>query len=145
MPTAVAAEVDQLDDAVLLDEDVSGLHAAVHDAAIVRGLQAVADLVHDVELLIERARRIRGERLTFEQLHHGERRSLVLAEIENGHDVRVRHLSGQPGLLMHARISRQSNPHGDAAADRFIDGRIDTPTCAVANALDEGIAPNALG
>jgi len=37
--------------------------------------------------------------------------------IENGHDVRVRHLSGQPGLLMHARISRLSHPHGDAAVD----------------------------
>ena len=93
---------------------------AVRDAAFVRGVQAEADLVHQREPRVERARRDAAaalERRAFEQFHRHVRTPVMLAKIENGHDVGMRHLSGHSRLLMHPEISRKSDPHGDPTAD----------------------------
>ena len=142
MAPAVAAEINQFDGAAVLYKDVTRLQAAVHDAAIVSRPQAVADLMHHCEALFERGERRLRQRRAVEQLHHREGTAVVVAKIEDGHNVRVRHLSGQPGLLMHARISRFPHPHGNAPADRFVDARVHRAQRAVADAVDDCITPD---
>ncbi len=141
---AVSRKIQQLHDAIVLHEHVTGLDGAVDHAAVVRGLQAVTDLQHHLEALVERRRpRSRVKRHAVEQLHHGKRPAVVLAKIEHGHHVRMRYLTGHSGLLMHARISRPSHPHGDAAADRFVDSGINTAGLAVTDGFDDRIAADA--
>ena len=71
---------------------VAGFEIAVHDAGTMRGVQGAGDLDTELQRLFERQRSPRNpvrERFALEVLHHEECRSLVLADVVNGADVRV--------------------------------------------------------
>lgn len=96
------AEVGHLGDAILVDEDVLGLHVAVDDALFVGVLEGAGDLaaIADSLGLAEAA-------LGFEQLAHGEAVdvfhdqevvALVLSRIVDSNDVRVLQAGDDAGL-----------------------------------------------
>ena len=65
----------------------------MHDAALVRGREPLRDLRRDLERLANRERAFEealAQCLAFEELHHRVGASRLLAEIENGEDVRMR-------------------------------------------------------
>ena len=108
------AEVEQLDLAVTGDEDVLRLEIAMHDAAIVRGGEAAADLHGVIEDRRQRERRrpnARAERLSFEQLDRDVRDPVVAPDIVNREDVGVRQRGNGAGFavepLVEVRIGRR--------------------------------------
>src|SRR5262249_22532149 len=87
------AEVHDLDLAARLDVEVAGLEVPVDDLLGVRVGEAVAGLLHDVELLpdvpdapaVDELAEVRA----LEQLHRHEDPALLLAEVVHGDDVGV--------------------------------------------------------
>ncbi len=66
------AEVEDLDPAVVRDDDVGGLQVPVDDPALVRGLERLGDLARDRKRFLERDRPARDPRvqaLAFDELH----------------------------------------------------------------------------
>ncbi len=109
-------EVEDLDHALLRQEDVLRLEVAVHDAALVCGREASRDLESVLDGLTGRNRR-RGQaaaqRFAFQKLHHGVDRSVVLADVVNPQDVRVGQRSDGARL-------RMESPEGvRASTERF--------------------------
>ena len=99
------AEVEDLDAAVLRDEEVLGLQVAVDDPLLVRRGEAVRDLQRVVDRLSRRqlpARERRAQRLAFEQLLNDVGRALVRADVVDGRDVGVVQDSRGPRLLLEA-------------------------------------------
>ncbi len=109
------AEVDELGDAVLRDEDVRGVHVAVHD--VHRATLVVLELVHIVERignpradpgddLVRQSLAVRvcglahfEERASAQELHDEEALLVVLAQAARRHDVRVREARGDGRLV----------------------------------------------
>ena len=106
-------------------------------------LQAIANLVHHDKAIVQRGRHAMRERWTVDELHHREGTAVVLAKIQNRHDVRVRHLSRDPGLLMHTRISSSPQANSDAPAYCFVERGIHGACCARTDTLDDRITPDA--
>ena len=100
------AEVHDLHRAVLEQADVRGLDVAVHDAVLVREVQAAQHLHHDLQLLLQEERLSRAhQRLEVharEQLHRDEGEAPVLAQLEDGDDVGVLQPRRGPGLDLEA-------------------------------------------
>ena len=95
-------EIENLDHAVIGDEDVGGLDVAVDDAVDVRVVEPFADIDRDVQLAAHaqllRAGHALLQILPLEELHREVGLTLVLAEVVDGDDVAVRQLTGGPGL-----------------------------------------------
>jgi hypothetical protein len=74
-----------------LDQDVVGLEVAMNDADVVRGVQALAELVRDRAEARPRHRRaeLARERLAVDELHREEAIAAVLADVEHARDVLV--------------------------------------------------------
>ena len=129
------AKVEQLHTAVRLHQHVARLDIAVHHAAVVRGLEAVANLQHQPDLRVERLRvqlpHVLGERRALDQLHHHVRLPLVFTAIEDRDDVGVRHLA----LDLRSLTGRHHSDR-DAPADVFVNGGIHVSLGALADALD---------
>ena len=88
-------EVEQLG-AALGQHDVAGLQVAVDDAGAMRLVERRRDLDRDLQRLVERQRALRqpvGQRLAFEVLHDEKRRALLLADVVERADVRMRELA----------------------------------------------------
>ena len=121
------AEVEDLDAAVLGDEDVVRLEIAVDDALVVGRGEALGDLRGVVDRLAHRQRRASdalAQRLALEQLGDHERRAVVSAEIVDREDVRVVELAGGARLLLEATQpvgvlgeGRGQDLEGDLATD----------------------------
>ena len=99
------AEVEDLDPAVVRDEDVVGLEVAVDDPLVVSGGKAAGDLQRVVEGLADRKRSALEADLqgvAFEQLRDDVGGAVVRADIVDGEDVRVVQGAGGAGLLLEA-------------------------------------------
>ena len=101
----------------LLDHDVLGLEVAVHDALLVRGGQALRDLLRDLDHALERQRACLAQhlrqRLAFDERHRQVLDAVDLAEVVNADDVLVRDLARQHELALEALSrapSRRSRP-----------------------------------
>ena len=88
------AEVAELEDAVRAEEEVLRLHVAVDETRSVGGGEPGAHLRAERRRLGRRQRPAPrdelGERLPFDVLHRDEGTAVVLADVEDAHDVRVR-------------------------------------------------------
>src|SRR5205814_670941 len=74
---------------------VTGLQIAMHHVVSMCRIESVRDLNPDLQRLVDRQRAFLqpvGERLTVEQLHHEERRAVVLSYVVERADMRVRQL-----------------------------------------------------
>ena len=90
-PELGQTEVEELD-AVPREHDVARLQIAVNDAVTVCSVERLGDLGGDGQGPLERqraARQFGRERLAIEQLHHQERHAVLLADVEQGADVRM--------------------------------------------------------
>ena len=100
--------------------DVAGLQVPVHHSLRVGEGEPVADLLHDAELLRDLREGPLLDELpevgSLEQLHRHVDRSLLLAEVIDGDDVRVIEVGGGLGLLLEALTGFV------VAADAFRDG-----------------------
>ena len=109
-PTCVQlgeAEVQDLDAAVVRDEEVLGLQIPVDDALVVRGGEAVRDLHRVVDRLALGelpAREHRPQRLALEQLLDDVGRAVaaIRPDVVDRGDVRVVEDAGGPGFLLEA-------------------------------------------
>ena len=87
------AEVEDLDVAVLRDEEVLGLQVPVNDALLVRGGKTLRDLERVIDGLLLRNRtcvELAPQRLAFPELHHGVRNAFLIPEVEDRENVRMR-------------------------------------------------------
>ena len=87
-------EVEQLR-AALGQHHVTRLQIAMHHVVSMCRIESVRDLNPDLQRLVDRQRAFLqpvGERLTVEQLHHEERRAVVLSYVMERADMRVRQL-----------------------------------------------------
>ena len=96
------AEVENLQNPVVADDDVAGLDVAVHDARAMRVMEAGAEVLHDLKLPRQRRRLValeeRAERFALDVLHRDVRLAFVLADIVDGDDVDVLEPAGRSGL-----------------------------------------------
>ena len=102
------AEVGELDDVAVGDEQVSGLDVAVDDAVAVGVLEAAARLGDDLDALVDvemaAVAQQLGARIARHVLHHDEVlvAALVEAEVEHLDDVRVHEPGGGERLAAEA-------------------------------------------
>ena len=99
-------EIEDLDSPVTCDEQVLRLQVAMDEPAIVRRAQPTRRLARILDGLAlgQRARDQRlAQRFAFQQLDHGIRGSVVLAEIVDRQDVRVRQRRDGPSLPLETR------------------------------------------
>src|SRR5208337_4105601 len=85
-------KVQHLGLASLRDENIGGLDVPMHDALAVRGVERISDLNRQVEQRIDLKRlgfNAMLEGLPLQKLHHDEGLAFVLADFENGANVRV--------------------------------------------------------
>ena len=100
------AEVEDLDVAVLGDEDVLGFQIAMDDPALVSGREALSDLqspfdgARDADFGGPQTVAQRG---AFEQLHDGEHGPVDGADVVDGDEVRMRQRRNDARLLLEAR------------------------------------------
>src|SRR5437870_5795488 len=89
-----------------VDHDVGGLQIAMDDLAVVRGRQSGADLARDVHRLAMRksaeALDQRLEIFAVDELHHDERMSLVVGEIEKPADIWMGDLPADANFVVEA-------------------------------------------
>jgi len=103
------AEVEDLEHALLREEQVVGLEVAVDGPARVRRGHHVEQLPGDRHRLARRERAPRAgqaalQRLALEQLHHQERRAILgLVVVDDAHDTRVLDRVGRVALAHEAR------------------------------------------
>jgi hypothetical protein len=149
------AEVQDLDGPVVENAHVARLDVAVHDAVLVRERQSRAQLDDDVELLVQRERRLRVHDLLEvpapEKLHHDERRVLFLAELVDRHDVAVLQPRDGLRLAMEAVARRgvageidQHQLDRDVALEHLVVRAVQHTHPAPSDALDDVVAPDPL-
>ena len=145
------AEVEDLQAAVVLDEDVPGLDVAVEDAVHVRDGEALAHLAHHVEARLERERlgalQVVVERVALEQLHHHVEPPLVLSHVVHGDEVAVLQLPGDLGLAVEAlarlAVALEVGHHDlerDVAVVGVVEGAVDDAHRALADAIGDAVA-----
>jgi len=102
-----------------IDHDVGGLEVAVHDARLVRGLQAVEHIHHQRHRIVRRAPPLLGQMLRQCAAGHVFEHDVGLQALhiglEHGHDVRMGEAPymarlTQP-LLQHRRVLVLQGPH----------------------------------
>ena len=103
------AKVENLHVVIARDHHVLGLQIPMHDAARVSRAEALGDLQRVRDRFARRNRaalEARAQRLAVNQLHDDERGAGVVAEFEDGEDVRMRELRDAYGLALEARHRR---------------------------------------
>ena len=86
------AEIQDLDDAAIHQEEIGGLDVAMENAGAVRRIERIGDLDAEVDRLMDLDRPMRqqlAQGLPLEQLHHEVRSALVLADVVDRADIRV--------------------------------------------------------
>ena len=147
------AEVEQLDHAVIADDDVVRLDVAVHQARAMRRRQRARHVAEPAQPLAHAHRCVAdvlAQRPPAHQLHGDERRALELADVEDRHRVRVRERRRRARLAQHAprRLFRRYRAvAGDRehlerhrAAELLVDGAIDPPHAAAPEQTLDAIA-----
>ena len=106
------AEVEQLEDAVVADEDVLGLEITMDDPGSVHGAEDVHQLVGEVERLedgdlVAPLLPVRLERVALEEIH-GEEHAAVVghAVVEDAHDAQVLDRVGEVAFTEEALADR---------------------------------------
>lgn len=139
------AEIEDAGAPVFVADQVLGLDVEVHHAGAVCERQAGAGVVDQPEQLAPRRRlRLadeRRQRLARHVLHGDERPPVVLADVEDGDDVRVVETAGGARLageaLAGGGVERvREHLHGDVTADQRIAGQIDLAHAAAAEQAD---------
>ena len=140
-------EVEDLHRAAVGDVDVCRLDVAVDDAARMRVLEPEADVHRELDLAPEAhsfgTAHARLKVFALEELHREIRLTLVLAEVVNRDDVRVRELAGGARLADEplARLGVPFNRRGDDlqrhhTLDERVEGAVDHPHTALAELLE---------
>jgi len=143
------AEVHDLHHPVGRDHDVGRLHVAVHDAGVVRVLEADEDLFDDFSGAFDRQRAdALGhllERLPCHELHHHQEIAVGAEQLVDGRDLRVIELgeNGRLGAepLDDFRVGQVGieGLDGNVAVQRLVDGTIHDSRAAAANLLDDAV------
>jgi hypothetical protein len=84
------AEIQDLDDAALHQEEIGGLDVAMENAGAVRRIKRIGDLDAEVDRLMDLDRPVRqqlAQGLPLEQLHHEVGSALVLADVVDRADI----------------------------------------------------------
>ncbi len=102
-------EIRDLGGPLFVDEEVGGLDVAVDDPDLVGVAEALEHLMHDGDPGREGQGRTVAQGLeqvaALEELHHDVGRPVgVIAEVEDGHHVRVHHAGHRPGLALEALL-----------------------------------------
>jgi hypothetical protein len=147
-------EVEHLDGAALVDDDVRGLDVAVDDAVAVRLAERLGRLARDLDGARNREPRPGqnvAERLPRDQLHHDEGLAFRgLAEVVDGGDVRVAELgdgaclSQEAGAVVVLVLPRVRNLDGDAAAEQGVLGHVDHTHASLADLAEDAVVRNGL-
>jgi hypothetical protein len=152
------AEVEDLDAAVGIDEDVLRLEVAVDEPLPVRGGESVGDLHRDVERLPRRQSTLdsRSQRLSLEELHDqvgdGDALPAVfdrgLADVEEGADVRMAERGDRArlaaktlGEIADADAVRRQHLDGHNASKAGVAGAIHLPHPARADLREKLVRP----
>jgi hypothetical protein len=148
------AEVEDLHPPVRRDEQVLRLEVAVDDALVVRRRQAARHLgrVLDGLPLGQRpGREPSSQSLPFEELGDGERSAVLLAEVVDREDIRVREHSDGLRLALEAgepaRVPCEDlgqNLHGDGAIEAGVPGPVDLAHPARAERAENLVVAKAL-
>ena len=136
------AEVGDVHLAVVVEQEVAGLHVSMDDAGGVRGVQSAGGLVEPGDRRVVRhssfAKPIR-QRAAAEVLHDDERRPVGLADIEDRHHIGMGKRGGGQGF---AREARAEVVVRRVAVGQHLDGD-DAAQHRVRCAVDIGHAPRA--
>ena len=130
------AEVGDLHLAVDGDEDVAGLHVAVHDAVTMGVTEGLCDVGGDRGRPRRRQRRLgaddRRQRLAVDELHDDVIGAVRLPPVKDRDDVRVRQVGGCLGLPaepLDERVVRgelrEEHLQGDRAVQQQVVGQVD--------------------
>ena len=143
------AEVEDLDGAGNVEDHVGRLDIAMDDALRVGEVQARAHVFEDRQPVGERQRRPPAnqllQRLARHVLHGDERPAVVLADIEDRHDVGMAKAPGGARLAREPLARRLvvdsllEQLDGDRAIDRGIAGEVEGAHAAVGNQPDDAI------
>ena len=145
------AEVGHVHAVLLVQQEIRGLHVSMHDALSVRGVQTRGSLA---EPLGRQARSNRGgsdsivDRAPVQVLHDDERLAVVLADVEDRHDVRVRRETRRGARLPReagadvrvARVPFGEHLDGDRSAEEAVGRAVDVSHPAACEMRDGGVA-----
>jgi hypothetical protein len=146
------AEVEQADAAGAVEDDVRGLHVAVHDAARVCRREPVEDALRDprgdVRRQVATLAEHRREVFAVDELHDDERTRVFGSVVEDIDDVRVVERGRGLRLLAEAGHERGVAPvfrpqhlDGDVAVESRIACAVHRRHAALAEQLDEPVTP----
>ncbi len=145
-------EIGDARPAVLADQDVVRLDVAVDEPLLVRRREAAAGLDPRDERGLPRAGLLAAqvaERPAVDELHRHEHAPLVLADLVDGDDVRVREpghhlrLAHEAGPILGIEPPRRDELEGDAAVELRVVGRIDDAHPALAGLGEHREPPDA--
>jgi len=128
------AEVEDLHASVCGDEDVLRLDVAMNDAPVMGSGETVGDVGSDLQYFPHRQRAViesHAQGLALEQLRDGVSDAIVLSEIVQSQDVRMRKRGHSPGLALEPRSrrlvggeTRGEDLDGHLASERRVRGAI---------------------
>ena len=148
------AEVGQPRLPVGSDEDVRGLHIAVHDAGSVSRSQHRQHLTGQTDRLVDRertgSREVLGQRRPVDELHDDEEVAVVLAGVEHGHRVPMVESGGGLTLAQEPFASGGIGRGDDTGVEEFdrhpateslVDSGVHPSRTAGAELLTEHVSP----
>ena len=144
------AEVEHLEDAVAAHHEILGLEVAVHQAGRVRDREAARRLADERDDLRGRAPglpRPRPHGGPVDVLHGHVERAVLLAQVVDGHDVRMVERGGRARLEQQAFAAlgvggerRGQDLHRHAARQGRILGEVHAPHAALTERLEDAVA-----
>ena len=145
------AEVGHVHAILVVQQEVRGLHVSMHDALCVGGVQTRSRLAEPLDRSA-RSNRSRSnsivDRSSIEVFHDDERLAVVLADVEDGDDVRVRGEARCGSCLAresraYVRVTRVAfgeHLHRDRSAEEAVGRAVDVAHPAARERADGGVA-----
>jgi hypothetical protein len=145
------AEVGDLDPAGAVEQNVAGLHVAVHHAVTMGERERAGDVGPDVGRPLGEERALAADdvaqRAAFDVLHHDEVGAGLLAGVVHRHDVGMVQSGGRPGFTPEALDERavgrelgEEHLERDAAIEQLVVGDVDLGHSASRQVLDDLVA-----